>query len=45
MRAQIANKQQGHDLQMEKVHADQQTLRMKAAMKYFDEKNRKRIGL
>lgn len=45
MRAQIANKRKGHDLQMEKVHADQQTLRMKAAMKYFDEKNRKRIGV
>ncbi|KAH8756228.1 hypothetical protein F5883DRAFT_569323 [Diaporthe sp. PMI_573] len=45
MRAQIANKRQGHDLQMEKVHADQQTLRMKAAIKYFDEKNRKRIGV
>lgn len=45
MRAQIANKQEGHNLQMEKVHADQQTLRMKAAMKYFDEKNRKRIGM
>ncbi|KAK7705555.1 hypothetical protein SLS64_007922 [Diaporthe eres] len=45
MRAQISNKRQGHDLQMEKVHADQQTLKMKAAMKYFDEKNRKRIGV
>lgn len=44
LRAQIANKKKGHDMQMEKVHADQQTLRMKAAMKYFDEKNRKRIG-
>lgn len=45
MRAQIANKRQGHNLQIEKVHADQQTLRMKAAMKYFDEKSRKRIGV
>lgn len=45
MRAQIANKRQGHNLQMEKVQADQQTLRMKAAMKYFDEKSRKRIGV
>lgn len=44
LRTQLANKRKGHDLQMEKVHADQQTLRMKAAMKYFDEKNRKRIG-
>ena len=44
LRAQIANKKKGHDMHIEKVHADQQTLRMKAAMKYFDEKNRKRIG-
>ncbi|KAL1845798.1 hypothetical protein Daus18300_014443 [Diaporthe australafricana] len=44
MNTQIASKRKGHDLQMEKIHADQQTLRMKAAIKYFDEKNRKRIG-
>lgn len=42
--AQTANKRTGHKMQMEKVHADQQTLRMKAALKYFDAKNVKRIG-
>lgn len=42
--AQTAHKRIGHRLQMEKAHEDQQTLKMKAAMKYFDTKHPKRIG-
>lgn len=40
--AKTADKREGHTMQMEKMSADQQTLRMKAAMKYLDAQKTKK---
>lgn len=46
MRAQVANKLlQRHDLQTEKIYIGQQRLKIKAAMKWFDEEKGKSIGV